>query len=65
MDPALFRRAIEDGFYGGGRIAAGTVFNLLHANHHQPRWMETVPPDTKLDVRITRLTGAGQHPVEK
>lgn len=55
--PNLLRRATDDGRYGSHRIEAGQVFNLLHITHHQSRWMEEVPPDTPVDVLITRLSG--------
>ena len=53
----LLRRATDLGFYGNRPIQAGQVFNLLHANHHQPRWMEEVPDDTPQDIVVLRLSG--------
>jgi hypothetical protein len=54
----LLRRATETGFYGARRIHIGQVFNLLNVNHHQSRWMEEVPPETPVDVVVTRLSGS-------
>ncbi len=60
--PNLLRRAIDTGFYGGRRIEIGQVFNLLHVNHHQARWMEEVPPDTPVDFIVYRLSVGGSTP---